>query len=210
MGNSRNNWSAVTRPTALLAVATAAAGCAREPAERVYWPQPTVDKRLPERLVAPFDPESEQPRPFAPAPSIPPWAGDEARPYASLVLRAAVYYQLPSELIWAIIKIESGFRRNAVSPSGARGLMQLMPATARSLGVRNPHDAEQAIMGGARYLRRLANRFQGDLTLVLAGYNAGPTAVARHRGIPPYPETQRYVRKVLGLYWASASAEGQS
>jgi soluble lytic murein transglycosylase-like protein len=82
------------------------------------------------------------------------------------------------------------------------GLMQLMPKTARSMGVSDPFDARQNILGGARYLRILANRFNGDLVLTVAAYNAGEGAVQKHRGIPPYKETQRYVRRVLKHYYA--------
>ncbi|HVZ37383.1 MAG TPA: lytic transglycosylase domain-containing protein [Polyangiaceae bacterium] len=142
-------------------------------------------------------------------PPVPSWAGPEALPFARAVQRAAVYYQLPSALLWAVIKVESNFRHRAVSRVGARGLMQLMPGTARSMGLRDALDPDQNILGGAYYLRWLANRFAGDLYFTLAAYNAGPLAVARHRGIPPYPETENYVRPVLTYYWSSLSAPDQ-
>jgi len=119
------------------------------------------------------------------------------------VQRAATFYQLPPELLWAVIKVESNFRDQAVSPAGAIGLMQLMPSTARAIGLRNARDPVQNILGGAYYLRNLANRFEGDLYFTLAAYNAGPGAVQRYRGVPPYPETQSYVRQVLSYYWRS-------
>lgn len=106
---------------------------------------------------------------------------------------------LPAALIDAVIRTESGYRPNAVSSAGARGLMQLMPATAAEVGVRDPFDPRQNIMGGARYLRKMFDRF-GSLKLAVAAYNAGPAAVARHRGIPPFAETRRYVKVVLTRY----------
>jgi soluble lytic murein transglycosylase-like protein len=101
----------------------------------------------------------------------------------------------------AVIVVESGFNSRAVSKRGAVGLMQLMPATARRYGVRNPYDPGENIHAGARYLRDLKQRYGGDLTLVLAAYNAGEKAVEKHgRRIPPFAETRRYVPRVLGVY----------
>ncbi len=100
------------------------------------------------------------------------------------------------------MRVESDFNSQVVSRAGAMGLMQLMPKTARSMGVSDPFDARQNILGGARYLRILANRFKGDLVLTVAAYNAGEGAVQKHNGIPPYKETQRYVRRVLKHYYA--------
>lgn len=102
-------------------------------------------------------------------------------------------------LIEAIIESESGFDPNATSRAGARGLMQLMPQTAAGLGVTDPYDAAQNVRGGTRYLRTLLDRF-GDVELAVAAYNAGPGAVERYGGVPPYAETQRYVRNVLARY----------
>ena len=93
-----------------------------------------------------------------------------------------------------------GFDAGAVSPKGAQGLMQLMPGTAKELGVSNAFDAAENVRGGTRYLRQMMDLFGGDVALALASYNAGPSAVARYGGMPPFEETTRYVRKVLDLY----------
>ena len=113
---------------------------------------------------------------------------------------AAARHGVSVGLVRAIIQVESGFDRLAVSAAGARGLMQLMPATARRFGVMNRFDARQNIFGGTRYLRVLANMFNGDLELTIAGYNAGEAAVVRYAGIPPYEETQGYVARVSTYY----------
>ncbi len=106
---------------------------------------------------------------------------------------------LPPELIKAVAVAESRMNPNAVSPAGARGLMQLIPSTAKRLGVTDAFDPSQAIAGGATYLARQVDAF-GSYELALAAYNAGPGAVQEHGGIPPYPETQTYVARVIGLY----------
>ena len=110
---------------------------------------------------------------------------------------AARKYNLPSKLIRSVIRAESNFRADAVSPAGAQGLMQLMPATARELGVTDPFDADQNIDGGAKYLRQMLDRFDGDLRRALAAYNAGPGTVQKYNGDVPYRETRNYVRRVL-------------
>ncbi len=107
---------------------------------------------------------------------------------------------LSPQLVQAVIQVESAFNERARSHKGAMGLMQLMPDTARSLQVSDPYDPAQNIRGGTLYLRRQLDRFDGDLTLALAAYNAGPNAVVNHGGVPPYRETRNYVRKVLSLY----------
>ncbi|MFA9471085.1 MAG: transglycosylase SLT domain-containing protein [Deltaproteobacteria bacterium] len=122
--------------------------------------------------------------------------------YNNLIGEAARLYQLPESFIRAVMRVESDFNPTVVSRAGAMGLMQLMPRTARSMGVSDPFDARQNINGGARYLRILANRFKGDLVLTVAAYNAGEGAVEKYNGIPPYKETQRYVRRVLKHYYA--------
>ncbi len=121
--------------------------------------------------------------------------------YDGFINEAATLYQLPADFVRAVVKTESNFNPNVVSVDGAVGLMQLMPRTAAGMGVRDPYDPRQNIFGGTRFLRVLANRFGGDLVLTIAAYNAGPGAVERYRGVPPYAETQRYVRRVLGHYY---------
>lgn len=120
--------------------------------------------------------------------------------YDKLIRRAAERYALPVALVKAVMSVESAFHPGAVSPVGAVGLMQLMPRTARSMGVRNPFDPKENIMGGARFLRFLADRYGGNLLFTIAAYNAGQGAVDRYKGVPPYAETQRYVRRVLKAY----------
>jgi soluble lytic murein transglycosylase-like protein len=121
--------------------------------------------------------------------------------YNGLIDEAAHLYELPESFIRAIMHVESNFNPTVVSRAGAMGLMQLMPQTAQSMGVSDPFDVRQNILGGARYLRILANRFKGDLVLTVAAYNAGEGAVEKYDGIPPYKETQRYVRRVLKHYY---------
>ncbi len=110
---------------------------------------------------------------------------------------AARKYELPAGLLTSVIRHESNFNPRAVSSAGAQGLMQLMPATARELGVDDPFDIHQNIDGGARYLQQMLAQFDGDLRQALAAYNAGPGTVRRYGGVPPYPETRRYIRKVM-------------
>lgn len=120
--------------------------------------------------------------------------------YATDVALAAHQYQLDPALIRAVIHAESAFKPAAVSKAGAKGLMQLMPGTASDMGVDNPFNAKQNIRGGSRYLAQLLAQFNGDLDLACAAYNAGPTTVTQYRGIPPYPETQAYVKRVKILF----------
>ena len=122
--------------------------------------------------------------------------------YDAHIKEASLLYQLPEPFIRAIVLVESNFFSDAISEAGAMGLMQLMPATAVNMGVMDAFDPRQNVLGGTRYLRLLANRFNGDLVLTVAAYNAGEGAIERYRGVPPYLETRRYVKRVLHHYYA--------
>ncbi len=116
---------------------------------------------------------------------------------ATVIQKASYKYDVPKSLVEAVVAQESAMNPNAVSSSGAMGMMQLMPATAHSLGVTNPFNLNQNIMAGTRYLSELLHRYHGDEKLALAAYNAGPAVVDKYKGIPPYPETKHYVQIVL-------------
>lgn len=116
--------------------------------------------------------------------------------YSDIISRNCEKYSLEEGLVHAVIKAESNYNSSAVSKKGALGMMQLMPGTARLLNVDNPLDAEENIGGGSRYLRQMLDEFNGNLDFAIAAYNAGPNAVKRHGGIPPYEETRTYVKKV--------------
>jgi soluble lytic murein transglycosylase-like protein len=127
--------------------------------------------------------------------------------YDAWLEEAAQLYELPVAFLRAVMRVESDFDPEVVSGDGAMGLMQLMPFTAQKMGVDDPFDPRQNILGGARFLRILANQWKGDLVLTVASYNAGPGAVERHRGVPPFKETRRYVNRVLQHYYAYRRAE---
>src|SRR6185369_9696286 len=139
-----------------------------------------------ERKAAVFMPSDDSPERFS--------------RYDEYIRQAATLYQIPEALIRAVIRVESDFDPRAVSPANARGLMQMIPETAERMLVTDVFDPRQNIFGGVRYLRVLANTFNGDLALTVAAYNAGEGAVIRYGGIPPYPETQDYVVRVVGYY----------
>ncbi|MCR9160375.1 MAG: lytic transglycosylase domain-containing protein [Nannocystaceae bacterium] len=122
--------------------------------------------------------------------------------YDTFIRGAASRYQLPESLIRAVVHTESNYHSRATSRAGAMGLMQLMPKTARALGVKDAFDPKQNIFGGSRYLRLLANRYNGDMVLVLAAYNAGAGNVQKYGGVPPFAETRAYVRSVLRRFYA--------
>jgi soluble lytic murein transglycosylase-like protein len=134
------------------------------------------------------------------AEELPPAPGLKVTPVTTLeemVSAASSSNNIDPDLIMILIGAESGFNANAVSPKGARGLMQLMPQTASRLGVSDPFDPVANVQGGTRYLRELLDRYHNDLTKALAAYNAGPNRVEQYRGVPPYAETQTYIAKVI-------------
>ncbi|MDQ5856859.1 MAG: lytic transglycosylase domain-containing protein [Acidobacteriota bacterium] len=130
--------------------------------------------------------------------------------YDHLINQSASNHSLDPRLVKAVALVESGFNPSAISPKGARGLMQLMPATASRNGVNNVHDPAQNIAGGTRYLSHLLNLFDGNLEMSLAAYNAGEGAVARYGGIPPYVETRDYVRRALTAYYGAPYRGGSA
>ncbi|MBX7101760.1 MAG: lytic transglycosylase domain-containing protein [Myxococcaceae bacterium] len=151
----------------------------------------------------------------APAPAAPAKVSSESSQalttYDALIADAAVRYKIPVNLVRAVMHAESAFDPNAVSSVGASGLMQLMPDTAREMFVKDIFDAKDNIEGGVRYLRVLANEFDGDMVKMVAAYNAGPEAVRKYGGkVPPYAETQAYVKKVLALYFQYKAQETEA
>ncbi|MGA7695571.1 MAG: lytic transglycosylase domain-containing protein [Candidatus Sulfotelmatobacter sp.] len=122
----------------------------------------------------------------------------------SAIEQAAARHNVDPNLVRAVVKVESNFNPNAVSRKGAMGLMQLMPATARQLNVKNPFDPEQNVDAGVRHLKQLLESYGGDVKLTLAAYNAGAGAVARSSGVPHYAETQNYVRRITNLYYGGS------
>jgi len=126
--------------------------------------------------------------------AVPPW-----RAYNALIREAAATFRVDSALIRSVMQTESAFDPSAVSRAGALGLMQLMPELAEELGVADPFDPRENVMAGARHLRRLLDLHGGDVTLAVASYNAGAAAVAKYCAVPPFPETQHYVKRVAGL-----------
>ncbi|HUG55235.1 MAG TPA: lytic transglycosylase domain-containing protein [Vicinamibacteria bacterium] len=152
---------------------------------------PELSFALPDRLPAPSTPAS--------AAATPKRAGWDRESLEPIIQEAAALHGLSASLIRAVIQTESQFNPMAVSRVGAKGLMQLMPITARHVGIENPFDPRENVLGGTKYLSSMLRRFDGNTARALAAYNAGPTTVARYRGVPPYRETQGYVRKIHKL-----------
>ncbi len=151
--------------------------------------------------------EVVDPEPPAPAP-LPPGSTRPRTPRSieAIVAESARTFALPVSLVRAVARAESAFRSEAVSPKGAIGVMQLMPDTARRLGVKDAFDPEENIPAGARLLRQLLEKYEGRVAEALAAYNAGEGAVARHQGVPPYRETRGYIRKVVKDFNRSGGA----
>jgi hypothetical protein len=149
---------------------------------------------LPSSDIVRFEPEEV----FAPVASTAHSSAplDSSVPYSQLITTAAKKYSLDAQLLARVVQAESNFNPRAISMKNAQGLMQLMPQTSSDLAVRNPFDPAQSIDAGARYLRQLLDKFSGNVELALAAYNAGPDRVTQYNGVPPYRETQNYVRKI--------------
>jgi soluble lytic murein transglycosylase-like protein len=193
------NGRGVTRDDALAAALFAlAAAAGHGPAQRALAFVGNADGRLPDCMRVEEPPAVEaaiedEPDPFA---GLPP---DKQR-IVDLVARLAPTYAVDPRLALAVIAVESDFQPGARSVKDARGLMQLIPDTAARFNVRNPFDPQENIKGGLAYLRWLLSYYRGQVALAVAAYNAGERMVDKHRGIPPFPETREYVRKIRGLF----------
>lgn len=170
---------------------------AAPPNRQVSLPPPTASAPAssPARAIAPAGSLTTVPQPVES--SVNAEKSALRRQIECAVQNAAREYGLPAELLRSVIRHESNYNPQALSPAGAQGLMQLMPATARELGVSDPFDIQQNIDGGSRYLKQMLDHFDGDLRKALAAYNAGPGTVRQYGDVPPYPETRNYVRKVM-------------
>jgi soluble lytic murein transglycosylase-like protein len=202
----------VFRTFVIAAVAAVVAGAAPASAEtfRLVGPDGTVHF-----TNAPSDPRYRR-MGIAPTSSgtaegffrVPQQALKAGSTLTEMIRVAAERHGVSEQIVSAVIRVESGFNARAVSPKGARGLMQLMPGTAAILGVRDSFDPASNIDGGVRHLRGLLDRYGNNLSLALAAYNAGEGAVNTHGGIPPYPETQAYVGRILSLVGGADAPTG--
>ncbi len=156
----------------------------------------TPPRRTPRSGVTPIMPRNSNPERY--------------RRFDRFIAEASQLYAIPQALIRGVIQVESNYNPRVVSHCGAQGLMQLMPQTGQRMGVRDPFDPRQNILGGTRYLRYLANIFGGDIVLTIAGYHAGEHAIIRYQGVPPYETTQRYVPNVLRHYYRYRQQEAAS
>jgi len=158
--------------------------------------------QMPASAIDHFETEEEVVKPPAEEPPAPPAPPVAMKPEEDIAAQAARKYALPASFVRSVMKVESNMRQEAMSPKGAMGLMQLMPETARELGV-NPRDSKENAEGGAQYLRDLLARYEDrpdQVVLALAAYNAGPGAVEKYHGVPPFRETRQYILRVL-KYW---------
>ena len=156
--------------------------------------------------VRDYEPEEPAPSTPTPLPAIPNQAQPSPSDPKKLLDQAADRYGVPAALLHSVARTESAYQVNAVSPKGAIGVMQLMPATAADLGA-NPHDVAENIDAGARHLRDLLERYDGSAHKALSAYNAGAGAVEKYHGVPPYPETVNYIYKVLNTYRSLSAAD---
>jgi soluble lytic murein transglycosylase-like protein len=161
-----------------------------------------------QRYMETDDPEVRRPREGVVPVGASDRSADRYSRYDAYILEASLLYQIPEAFIRAVIKVESDYDPNVVSWAGAQGLMQLMPQTAARMEVTDSFDPRQNILGGTRYLRYLANLFQGDMVLTIAGYHAGEGAVLRYQGVPPYSTTHGYIRRVIEHYYRFLQASG--
>ncbi len=189
--------TAASGSTASFAQALEAASAGRTPSPNATSPN-AATAPAPGTSAAPLTAAAPVEIPPAMGAATPATSNSSTSPYDAQIAQAASRYGIDPALLHGLIQQESGFDPNAQSSSGALGLTQLMPGTASSMGVSNPLDPEQSIEGGARYLSEMLSRFGGNTEDALAAYNAGPGAVSRYGGVPPYAETQEYVSKVMG------------